>query len=83
MGIIFGLLVQLEQWGVTATAKSYTFTYPLAMSVCYAAVTGIKSGGSDATGYNSVKVTSVSAKALSFYVSLDETASFFVIVFGK
>lgn len=71
------------QWGVTATAKSYTFTYPLAMSVCYAAVTGIKSGGSKEAGYNSVKVTSVSAKALSFYVSLEETASFFVIVFGK
>lgn len=72
-----------KQWGVTATAKSYTFTYPLAMSVCYAAVTGIKSGGSNEAGYNSVKVTSVSAKALSFYVSLEETASFFVIVFGK
>lgn len=53
------------------------------MSVCYAAVTGIKSGGSNEAGYNSVKVTSVSAKALSFYVSLEETASFFVIVFGK
>ena len=53
------------------------------MSVCYAAVTGIKSGGSNEAGYNSVKVTSVSAKALSFYVSLDETASFFIIVFGK
>lgn len=71
------------QWGVTATAKSYTFTYPLAMSVCYAAVTGIKNGGSNEAGYNSVKVTSVSAKELSFYVSLNETASFFVIVFGK
>lgn len=53
------------------------------MSVCYAAVTGIKSGGSNEAGYNSVKVTSVSTKELSFYVSLDETASFFVIVFGK
>ena len=53
------------------------------MSVCYAAVTGIKSGGSNEAGYNSVKVTSVSTKALSFYVSLEETASFFVIVFGK
>lgn len=81
-----GLDIQLaahKQWGATATAKSYTFTYPLAMSVCYAAVTGIKSGGSNEAGYNSVKVTSVSTKALSFYVSLEETASFFVIVFGK
>ena len=53
------------------------------MSACYAAITGIKSGGSNEAGYNSVKVTSVSATALSFYVSLDETASFFVVVIGK
>jgi hypothetical protein len=53
------------------------------MSICYAAITGIKSGGSNSAGYNSVKVTSVSGKSLSFYVSLDETASFFVVVLGK
>lgn len=53
MGIIFGLLVQLEQWGTNSSSSSLasiSVTFPIAVSATYGVVGSVSRAGSLGAG---------------------------------